>query len=482
MIATEKISAEETIDSHIREISDLKIPVRAIIDENIELSDCRLIYEDGEERQLLIQTRLGNYLKQREIEITYSHSKTFYTFKSRIISIKEIDFGYAYLQILFPEAITGSERRKHFRIRPSKVWPIQIQVVLPDKKVVNLEARDISGGGISFVAPQCIGCFEIGALFSMDIAVPKAGKIQATANVRKVDKLLDIVRVGMEFSEISKTAQRIITEYTIRRELETGNVPGRAESFEKARIFIIDDKERHKEYKFLDEKFEVRKVDCINTISKLTAGIPELIVLNLDLPESHIILNIIKAHRVLKGLPLILLSKGERETYNTPDTLIYVNIPFKEKFFIKSVEDLIKRFRISRRIEQIKWQIISGTGKKVLIIDQSRNFSAGNIKSLTDHGFEVFVVDSEENILQRVGEYNPDIILIDEDTGEIDFVSICRLMNINRALKVIPRILVAKDKEASEIFHSQDLISGLVIKPFNSKQLIMGINDVLSMH
>jgi len=93
------------------------------------LKDCSLLYANDDEKELHIQTVYGDYPETGDVELTYVFSQTPHKFKSRILSQKADDTqNICYLKIRFPDKIDKTEKRKYFRMRPSKQGFVHIDV------------------------------------------------------------------------------------------------------------------------------------------------------------------------------------------------------------------------------------------------------------------------------------------------------------------------------------------------------------------
>lgn len=479
METSKNFPEQDAVENYIQEIVELKIPVKALINKNVVLFDCRLIYEAGDRKRLLIRTKPGDHPETGEAALECVYSNTLYTFKSRIISRKEVDTQYTYLEIQFPDKIAKEERRKHLRIRPSEENPIHIRFSLADNSVVSIEAMDISGGGLSIVVPSKISQFQIGDSFSLNIALPKFGEVHSSGAIKVIAPLLNMIRVGIEFLDMNERDYSTIIQYVMAREIEIRKESEKLAPLKRPKIYLIDHSQQHQSYQFLDSIFNVIKTDFFNVIPRLAESRPDLITLNKDLHESRMLLQLIKKHRVLKDIPLILLSREEKEEDNIHENAAILNIPFNENLFVKTAEGFIDKYRFSKKHSEKKIKMLSGKPKKALIIDRFGNFSAENTEILTKHGFQVTTSSNEGNIMKKIESDYPDIILFDEETEKVDPVSICRLININKTIKVIPKIILTSDEKNFDNFYSQGLFAGFLIKPFNSNQLISKVFDTL---
>jgi len=215
---------QQDIEIQLWEISKLATSVSVIIDDTITLNDCKLIYKIDNEKELLIQAGSGNYPDTGDVELICALPKASYTFKSSIISQKEIDSeGYKYFKIQFPNKITEEEKREYFRVRPSETNPIQIRLADPDSDVIDVELMDIGGGGISFAVLKSANYLNIGDPLYLDINLPTCNWLSALAVVKNITTLHNTVRIGVKFSRVSEDAYKTIMQYITTTITEKGS-------------------------------------------------------------------------------------------------------------------------------------------------------------------------------------------------------------------------------------------------------------------
>lgn len=206
------INEKTDIKKLLTEISDLTIPVRISINGSRPVDDCRLIINN--EGELLVQVPSGAYPDTGEVELTCAHPKGIYTFKSSILSMKDIGLEDAvYFKIDSPYTITTDEKRKFYRVRPSDSNPIQIRMALPDSDTINVQLMDIGGGGVSFAVPKNLNAFQIGDALYLDLHLPMYNWISALVIVRNLTMQKDAARIGVEFSRVSEDAYKTIMHY-----------------------------------------------------------------------------------------------------------------------------------------------------------------------------------------------------------------------------------------------------------------------------
>jgi c-di-GMP-binding flagellar brake protein YcgR len=208
------------VDRYIREITEQSMPVRVVIDDTIVLDDCRLVIREGKRRDIFVEASLapGEYPEAGRATITCAGDSSLYTFATKILSIELAEHRRMHLAIQYPDRITKRERRRHVRVRPSATQPVSARIATGNGDTVDVEPVDISTGGISFMLTEEVARFKSGDAVELTVTVPAFGEVRARATVRSVVHLMDLTRIGVEFSSLPDDALRGITEYVAGRE------------------------------------------------------------------------------------------------------------------------------------------------------------------------------------------------------------------------------------------------------------------------
>jgi sigma-B regulation protein RsbU (phosphoserine phosphatase) len=117
---------------------------------------------------------------------------------------------------------------------------------------------------------------------------------------------------------------------------------------------------------------------------------------------------------------------------------------------------------------------------RILIIDDSLDFRALLARLLKASGFEMMEAESGEEGLQKIGEFQPDLILLDIMMPGIDGYEVCERINADPCSRDIPIIFLSGRTDAA------DKIRGLAIggadyitKPFDRGEVIARIENQL---
>lgn len=478
------LSIQQPIEDYVREISDMMVPVTVVVNETREIPNCLLLYRPGskDKRELIIKARPGKYPESGKVRLTCAYSQSLVIFQSTIIGTKKAGSGHIYLRIKFPDKVVKTERRRFARVKPSEKEPVYVKFLLDNKKTVTVEAMDIGGGGISCVLPDNLSKFKKGNSFHLSLTFPLFSEIPVWVTVLSTSRLFNMARVNMAYSVMSEYSHSIIMSYIALRGREMNDESQKikpAISFNKANIFFIGQNRFHKKYAFLKNIFTVFKSDFAGATAGLSANPPELIILNDDTRYALNIINMIKADKILKNIPLVVLTKKIQSEDERLKYAVVINTPFHERLLVHTAKQLVEQYRQSKNIRIKFLTTVSDKGNRVFIIDRFRNFSRNSIKVLTDYGFNVTVLRNENIILKKTEQLHPDIIIIDEEMEKTNPVSLCRSINMNGSIKAIPRIIVTANRKNYNRFYSQGFFAGFIAKPVNPEKLLTRVFETI---
>lgn len=120
-----------------------------------------------------------------------------------------------------PRSIYWMQRREYFRVKSPLTKPSYCQLMLEDKKAVNLKLCDISLTGLAMfnVSKEISELLVPGALFSRcKLILADAGECMISFEVRSKyivnpDKIQKIQKIGCKFIDITRSAEEIIQRY-----------------------------------------------------------------------------------------------------------------------------------------------------------------------------------------------------------------------------------------------------------------------------
>jgi len=342
---------------------------------------------------------------------------------------------------------------------------------------------DISGGGLSCVLPNNLVKFKTGNSFHMTITLPIFGEIQAWVTVLGMIHLFNMVRIGMVYSIMSESSHSLVMSYVTTREqnikYESRNVSPIQPLIGKAAICLVEKEQYHSKYGFLENIFNVVKTDFYGAMSALTARPPELIILSDSVPYALKTLEDIRKRRVLKDIPLIVLTEKEKDSHDMLTNVVTINTTCHERFLVQTAENLVEQYRLYKNITVKPSKAATGKGNRILIIDHFHHFSKSNIRALADYGFELSVNRNEDNILRKARQMCPDVILVDEEMENTTPVSMCRSISMNKSISTIPKIIVTSSRKTFNKFYSQGFFAGFITKPVNPEKLLSKVFEII---
>jgi two-component system, OmpR family, KDP operon response regulator KdpE len=114
---------------------------------------------------------------------------------------------------------------------------------------------------------------------------------------------------------------------------------------------------------------------------------------------------------------------------------------------------------------------MSKSGARILVVDDEIEIVRALQRSLTAHGFEVFVAHSGEEALEAVAHYRPDVMVLDLGLPGISGLEVCRAVRAQSNLPIV--VLSVKDTERDKVLALDLGADDYVSKPF-------GMNEVLA--
>ena len=202
------------VSRYLDEIMRDDLTARVVIDGTIALCDCRIVSK-RDEADIVLDTNLaaGEYPETGHADVTFAGEFSLYKFSTVMLCIDITPKRRMRLTLRFPDTITKKERRKHVRVKPPEVHPVAVRVLVTNSQTIDVEPVDISEGGISFVLTEYVTHFKSGDLVDLVITVPRVKNLSAEAIIKNVIHLMDLTRVGAQFSVLSEEAAKTIVEY-----------------------------------------------------------------------------------------------------------------------------------------------------------------------------------------------------------------------------------------------------------------------------
>jgi CheY-like chemotaxis protein len=470
-----KLEKPDEVKAHLQELSDFQVPVRLFTKEGKFLLKGCFSCEFNSDASLFFSPVLSDWSQYATLACHYSYRLSACAFQARPLGLQN-----SQLQLDLPASILFFDRRKYFRIQPSKNRPVVIRFAIPGKSEMRVSASDISGGGFSVLVPARMNFFSIGRPLFTRLALSGEEKIECQVTVKGLFSFLDVTRVGCEFNDICEKDRSVVMSHCVRRELETRNAPdARENQWKQLNLCIIDEASDPKPYAFLEGLFYVKTIEPLNAISHLRQTRPDLMMLNTDNAGARLVLQTVSRDPVLAQLPLILLGRKRTNANARSGGLLSVRTPYKKPYLLKTMKEFVENIRLSKEVGQSYWQYFPGEGKKIVIVDPLKNLASFPFKALEDLEFQLDWVKGGEGILGQIEVARPDVLLLDNETGSLDPGTLCRLMNMNKVLKNIPKIRLIAGGEVphSTLFENSGM--SFLAKPLEMEKLVESINTAL---
>lgn len=108
--------------------------------------------------------------------------------------------------------------------------------------------------------------------------------------------------------------------------------------------------------------------------------------------------------------------------------------------------------------------------KKILVVDDEKPISDIIKFNLTKEGFEVETAYDGEEALERVEEYNPDLMILDLMLPKKDGLEVAREVRKSHDMPII--MVTAKDTEIDKVLGLEMGADDYVTKPFSNRELV----------
>jgi CheY-like chemotaxis protein len=123
--------------------------------------------------------------------------------------------------------------------------------------------------------------------------------------------------------------------------------------------------------------------------------------------------------------------------------------------------------------------------KKLLIVDDDRDFTLVAVNFLSNFNFEIYIADDGLNgifMASKNPEKLPDLIIMDINMAQLDGIETYRIMKQNPNLRNIPIIFVSAAVELEKIckdLHTDEEEIVYFKKPLKLNELVKKINEML---
>jgi len=117
--------------------------------------------------------------------------------------------------------------------------------------------------------------------------------------------------------------------------------------------------------------------------------------------------------------------------------------------------------------------------QRILVVDDDRDILEVIKYILEDSGYEVDTLSDGHNLLDKIREKTPDLLLLDIMLGNMDGRELCKLVKLSEATHNIPIIMVSASHEITS-FNTTDGPNGFIAKPFDIDDLLSTVQSQLA--
>ena len=117
---------------------------------------------------------------------------------------------------------------------------------------------------------------------------------------------------------------------------------------------------------------------------------------------------------------------------------------------------------------------------KVLVVDDSLMDRTVLCTYLTEAGLTVLDVESAEEAMEKLGDYQPNLIVLDVVMGGKSGFEMCRTLKADASTKLIPVILCSsKSTEADKMWGDVVGADAYLAKPVNREELLTKVQQLI---
>jgi DNA-binding response OmpR family regulator len=118
---------------------------------------------------------------------------------------------------------------------------------------------------------------------------------------------------------------------------------------------------------------------------------------------------------------------------------------------------------------------------RILIVDDEPNIVLALELLMKKEGFEVHTVDDGEKAFLAVGEFRPDLVLLDIMMPKMDGYEVCQRIRSDASFKDVRIImLTAKGREVEKEKGLALGADSYITKPFSTREVVMRVKNLLA--
>ena len=119
-------------------------------------------------------------------------------------------------------------------------------------------------------------------------------------------------------------------------------------------------------------------------------------------------------------------------------------------------------------------------GKKILVVEDSRNFVKGLKMALEAKGYRVNVAGDGVQAMERVFSFKPDLVLLDLLVPKLDGFVVLESLKREDRTRSIPVVVISAKADEEDIKKARKLgAADYLVKPFTPRELAGALEKVL---
>jgi CheY-like chemotaxis protein len=200
---------------------------------------------------------------------------------------------------------------------------------------------------------------------------------------------------------------------------------------------------------------------------------PQLITLDIMLPDidGFAVLERLKQNPLTSGIPVVVVSVlTETERGYALGAVDYVVKPFEEDQLLRVVRDAFHNLEKERP-------------ERLVVADDDAETLSLMEKALGLHGYQVWGASNGEEVLARVEECSPDLVLLDVEMPVMDGYEVVRRLQAVDSTRSIPVILITsrpihRERDRVEVLGTR--VARYVSKPLSMEILVREIKKAIA--
>lgn len=118
--------------------------------------------------------------------------------------------------------------------------------------------------------------------------------------------------------------------------------------------------------------------------------------------------------------------------------------------------------------------------RRILAVDDDNDILEVLQFILEDSGYEVFTLSDGHNLLEKIREKNPDLILLDIMLGSLDGRELCKAVKKQDSTNNIPVIMISASHNIANTVNQDGAPNDFIAKPFDINNLLSKIKTHLN--